>query len=102
METVKIDCPICKAELSLKVTNVPKFNAALRIIGNIIVAPSVLGMLVGLVTITGIIVSASVVNVFNKSGIMIIVLSLGSGLIGLILMKKRKVFKCLKCGLIVG
>jgi len=108
METVKVDCPICKAELSLKATKAPKFNTALRIIGYIVAAPSVFAMLMGLVTITGIIGLAaggeeqSVINAFDKIGLIIIAFSLLGGLIGLILMKKRKIFKCLKCEFIVG
>ncbi len=118
MGNVLLDCNACKSEKSMKAAKIPRFTTILRIIGYIIVIPSVLGVLFAVLMFfstgsatsevmstvqtdaeaTGAAIGATIG--FGMSAF-IGAISLVGGLIGWLLLMKRKVFKCISCGYIL-
>lgn len=47
-KNIQLDCSACKSKASMEAIKIPKFNTILRIIGFIIVIPSVLGILLAI------------------------------------------------------
>jgi len=116
---IKIDCSTCKSEGSMVSTKIAKFNFIARLIGGIIVIPSIIGVIFALMMFfstgqatteimatealdpaaqAGAAVGASIgfgMSLFVGGS------SLVSGLIGWLLLMKRKVYKCIQCGFIL-
>ena len=115
MENIQLDCNACKSKNSMKATKIPKFNTILRIIGFIIVIPSVLGVFLAILmfisTTTGILGSMSATQsntgaaIFSTIGFSVSFFfgcsSLVGGIIGWVLLMKKKVYKCFNCGFIL-
>jgi hypothetical protein len=118
IKNIKLDCSACKTESSMEATTIPKFNTILRIIGFVIVVPSVLGMIMALIMFistgnaTSELMSASQNNaelagtaigasIGYGFAIFFGISSLVGGLIGWLLLMKKKVYKCLNCGFIL-
>jgi len=116
--TIQLDSTACKSSSSMKATKIPKFNAILRLIGYIIVIPSVLGVAISVVMLFTMGQATSEVMTADPSGaaaagaalgatvgfgfaLFFGAVSLVSGVVGWILLMKKKVFKCLKCGFIL-
>lgn len=113
-----IDCGTCKSEGTMKPTKVPKFSFMPRLIGYIIVIPSLLGMLFAVLMMfsTGQ-ATTEVMEISQtdaeKAGValgatigvgislLVGISSLVGGLIGWLLIMKRKVYKCVQCGFIL-
>ncbi|MFQ5688635.1 MAG: hypothetical protein ACE5GV_18480 [Candidatus Scalindua sp.] len=118
MRSMQPDCGACKTESSMKATKIPRFNIILRIIGFIIVIPSVLGVLFSIIILfttgqatsevmstaqsdaetTGAAIGATMgfgISIFIGASFLV------GGTIGYLLLMKRKVYKCLKCGYIL-
>jgi hypothetical protein len=118
MEEIKLDCSACKTNKSMTATKIPKFSGFIRFIGFIIVIPSILGVLFALVLLfsTGV-ATNEVMTTAQTDGaaagaaigatigfgfaIFLGFSSLVGGLIGWLLLMKKKVFKCIKCGFIM-
>ncbi len=118
MPAIALDCSGCKAEQSMKPTKVKRFNTVLRLIGWIIVIPSMLGVVAGFATCfvtsqaadaaaaaaqtdaesAGAAVGAGIS--YGISGF-IAVTSLVGGVFGYLLLLMRKVFRCVRCGFIL-
>ncbi|MCR4291259.1 MAG: hypothetical protein NUV76_00110 [Candidatus Kuenenia sp.] len=49
MSNLQLDCGACKTESSMKATKISRFNIILRIIGFIIVIPSVVGVIFSII-----------------------------------------------------
>jgi hypothetical protein len=118
MENIKLDCNACKSGVSMKADIIPKFNMILRIIGYIIVIPSVFGVIIAIIIFISTGSATSGVMSTAQSGaeatgaaigatigfgfsIFIGCSSLVGGLIGWLLLMKKKVYKCSICGFII-
>lgn len=101
---LKLDCAACKTEKSMAKTKVARFPLFIQFIGGLIAVPSFLGMLAG-----GIAVARSIAAVHNGVeigagsvfGMAIIATSAIGGLIGWLLVMRKKVYKCTSCGYIL-
>lgn len=118
MEVIKLDCGACKNEKTMEATKIPKFSSFIRFIGFIIVLPSVIGILFAVLMFfstgsatseimsstqsdaeaAGAAIGASIGFGFS---VFIGFSSLVGGLIGWLLLMKKMVFKCIKCGYIM-
>jgi hypothetical protein len=108
MAAIVLDCNACKSDRSMKPTQVPRFNAVLRLIGYIIVVPSLLGVLGSFVTcFTTNQVAAESAGAAVGAGIAYGILffigaaSLVGGTVGYLLLLKRSVFRCVRCGFLL-
>lgn len=113
-----LDCSACKTTQSMQATKVARFNAILRLIGVVIVIPSLLGIAFSFVTCfatsdavtrvmaqaqtqadsTGAALGAGVgygISAFIGAS------SLVGGLVGWLLLLKRKVYRCARCGFVL-
>ena len=115
---MKLDCSACKNEKTMEQSKVGRFSTVVRVIGYIFLVPSVLGMIAAVImfigaysavtesmtlaqteaTRAGVALGASIgVGVAIFFGIA----SFVGGLLGWLLLMKRKVYKCIKCGFIL-
>jgi nitrate reductase gamma subunit len=115
MAAIVLDCNACKSSRSMKPTKVSRFNTILRLIGYIIVVPSLLGVLGSFVTcfMTNQVVAEALQSNVNNAGAAIgagltygILFFIGvgwlvAGTIGYLLLLKRSVFRCVRCGFIL-
>jgi hypothetical protein len=115
---MKLDCSACKSSKSMIATKISKFSTILRIIGYIIVTPSVIGIIIAAIMFlatgqatnevissaksTGSHVGASIGATIGY-GLSLFVggSSLVGGVLGWLLLMKKKVYKCLTCGFIL-
>lgn len=118
MATVTLDCNACKSDRTMRPTKVSRFNTILRLIGYIIVIPSLLGVTFSFVTCFATADAANEVMAQAQSnaetagatigagigyGISVFIgaSSLVGGVLGYLLLLKRKVFRCSGCGFIL-
>ena len=104
---ITLDCNACKSEKTMQATKISRFNAIIRIIGGILLIPFFIGVIVLFSVFTsmhsagpdapGLFGSGIAFGIFFFVGILLLV----SGLLGWILLMKRKVFKCVTCGYIL-
>jgi len=118
MEKLKLDCNACKNEKTMQATKVPKFSSFIRFIGYLIALPSVLGVLFAIIMLIS--TSSASTEVMSAAqtdaeaagaaigatlgfgfSAFIAFSSLVGGLIGWLLLMKKKVYKCLTCGFIL-
>lgn len=114
----QIDCSTCKTTNSMKPTKIGKFNGFLRFIGYLIAIPSVIGvffavlMLVGVGSATNEVMTAAQSDGEAAGAAIGATLGFGfsallggsaliGGVLGWILLMKKKVFKCVNCGFIL-
>lgn len=118
MSNIKVDCNACKGEQSMVATKVSKFGGIVKFIGYVITIPSILGIIFALLLfvsagsasnevmstaqsdaeIAGAAIGA---GIGFGAAIFIGISSLAGGLVGWILIMKKKVFKCTTCGFIL-
>jgi ribosomal protein L44E len=115
---LRLDCNACKSEQSMVATRIPRFPSLIRLIGYIIAAPSAMGVafagLLFVVSITQVagentqsMSEAAAAGAAIGTGISITIalviaaVSLVGGLIGWLLIMKKKVFRCEVCGYIL-
>jgi len=108
--SLQLDCNACKTSGSMHASKVGKFSKVVRVIGGILLIPSVLGMLIA-VLIFFFWVLGSVGAARGPSGaegavvfvfcLFIGIASLVGGLLGWLLLMNRKVYKCVRCGFIL-
>jgi hypothetical protein len=115
---IKLNCNACNSEGSMMPVKVRRLNGIVVVIGYLIVIPSVIGMLIGGVMFvasifTGTEVVGQSVTDAEMAGAMagttigiglslfVTISSLIGGIIGYLLIIKKKVYKCLKCGFIL-
>ncbi len=118
MRAISLDCSACKTTRSMKATSIARFNAILRLIGVVIVLPSLLGMFLSCQACVGV---SEVVNsqltadastgaalgttigagIGYGFSLVLGAASLVGGLVGWILLMKRKVYRCARCGFIL-
>ena len=114
---VQIDCQTCRSRGSMLKTTVPRFSGIVRVIGVILVIPSLLGMFFSVImlgiTILGAMSSPSAHSDAEVTGkvigfgimggfiVFIGICSLVSGLLGYLLLLNRKVFQCQRCGFVL-
>jgi len=118
MEKMKLDCSACKNEKTMEATEIPKFSVFIRFIGFLITLPSVLGILFALLMFfstgkaTSEVMSASQSSASATGAAIGATIGFGlsafigfsslvGGLIGWLLLMKKKVFKCIRCGYII-
>jgi len=118
MKQLALDCGACKSEKTMVATSIPRFSGFIRFIGFLIATPSVIGVLFALTMFlstsntTNEILSAAQSNA-ETSGVAIAATigygfsaaiafsSLVGGLVGWLLLMKKKVFRCTRCGYIL-
>ena len=115
---IQLDCNACKTDGTMKPTKVARFNTILRVIGYVIVLPSLLGVAFAFTTCFATADAANEVMAQAQSGaetagatigagigygiaLFIGASSLVGGIIGWLLLLKRKVFRCMQCGFIL-
>lgn len=113
-----LDCSACKNDRTMEPTKVHRFGGFIRLIGYIIVLPSVLGVVLAVILfIGGTSATSDVINTATsdaeKAGAAIggamtfgfaIFLggaSLVGGLVGYLLLISKKVWRCITCGYII-
>jgi hypothetical protein len=101
---VFLDCSACKSSQTMEATVVPRFAQFIRLLGYIIVAPSVLGVTVAVFLFIWDIVGA--VRGHEPAFVMVMSIVIGAfslvgGLAGWLLLSQRKVYKCGRCGFIL-
>lgn len=109
---LSIDCNVCRTTGSMTQTTVGKFSGPVQAIGFIILIPSVIGILIGLFMVVIFIATAvltpaddhkgAIAGVSIGFGLFFAVASFVSGLLGWVLIMRKKVFKCLRCGFIMN
>ena len=118
MPGVQLDCSACKQEQSMEAAKVKRFGGVVRLIGYIIAIPSAIGVIIAIIGFlttgavtqeamsgaqtgveeAGVALGAAVGFGFNFFlGIAFLV----GGLVGWLLLLKRKVYKCGNCGFIL-
>lgn len=114
---LEIDCQTCRTQASMKPTTIHRFSVIIQFIGMILLIPCFLGLLICLFMIVGMAntpladpKTASLAELNGQAaatgiGIIFVLIvgagSLVSGLLGWLLLMKRKVFKCVRCGFIL-
>lgn len=114
MKKLKLDCGACKASEAMEATQVSRFPGFIRFIGYLIVTPSVIGILFGVLTLVSTGLVANDAPQFGQGDVgmagtaigvglslFIGLSSLIGGLIGWLLLMKKKVFRCVECGYIL-
>jgi hypothetical protein len=117
MEELYLDCSACRTAGSMAASRVSRFSEIVRVIGFILVIPSVVGMVIAGFLLVGFIAGtagspvpqseAELAGRTIGSLVAVVVIaaigvgSLVSGLLGWLLLLKRKVFKCGRCGFIL-
>ena len=104
----RLDCSACGATQSMAPAKVSKMSDVVRLIGWLIAAPSILGVLFAVLLFVMGLVGASGAQDEAAAGLGIMasggtalcigMSSLISGLIGYLLIMKKKVWKCSQCG----
>ena len=102
---IRLNCQSCNTEKSMIATKVSKFGGIVKLIGWLIAIPSALGVVICI--ISAFMVAGqpgdSQADQVGKGGAEVVFFFLGGvslvgGLIGWILISKKKVFKCTVCG----
>ncbi len=118
MEKIRLDCGACKNEKSMEATKIPKFSGFIRFIGFIIVMPSIIGILIALIMFFAIGSATNEVMTSSNGGAEVAGAAIGTtigfglslligfgslvgGLIGWLLLMKKKLFKCINSGYIM-
>jgi|GEM_PF-991044 len=92
-----LNCNACGSKKTMAPTRIYRFSGIVQFIGRLIVIPSICGVLFAFMFLTSAGANPFAVGIagFIAAG------SLISGLIGWLLIMKKKVFKCLSCGFIL-
>jgi hypothetical protein len=93
-----IDCTACKLDGGMEKKKVPRFPFFIRLIGAFIALPSAFGMFVGIMTIATPFRSAQTAGFGIVFGAGFLVFSAIGGLIGWLLLMRKKAFVCRRCG----
>ena len=96
-----LDCSACKSDQTMVATKVSRFSGIVRFIGYVFVVPSVLGVILCVKSMFGVAGNDTGDDVQTMAVGMLMVfaiISLVGGLVGWILIMKKKVFKCTACG----
>lgn len=114
-----LDCPACKARFAMNAADIPRFDWIVRTIGYILLIPTILGLAWAvLMLIAAPIASRNLQEAISRAGgtsdpsalpmligvafaLGIATASLVSGLIGFLLVQKRKVYLCAECRFIL-
>ena len=103
--TLKLNCKACDQEKTMAPTKINKFSPIVVLIGWILVIPSILGMFWAFSSIFALGTSELSETVIGFGAIIafcfIGIPSLVMGLLGYLLIMKKKVFKCIKCDFIM-
>lgn len=95
---VKLDCKNCNGKQSMYKAEIDRFSPVVVIIGWIIVTPSLLGIFVSTIMLFSGMNGDSFTGIRVTISLAFGVFSLLSGLLGYILIMKKKVYKCNICG----
>ena len=115
---IRLDCRACDSKKTMIAGSVPRFNGIIRMIGTIIVIPSLIGVAISMVGLLStcmgsheVMQSAEIAeNAAASAGATIgaaigfgvflftAAISLVSGLVGWLLLLTRKVYRCTVCG----
>lgn len=100
-----LNCNACGSKKTLAPTRIYKFGGIIRFIGYLIVIPSICGVFFAgiliLIAFAGVASSGSAAIMGLGLAVFVAAGSLISGLIGWLLIMKKKVFKCTSCGFIL-
>ncbi|MDQ3748043.1 MAG: hypothetical protein M3367_03345 [Acidobacteriota bacterium] len=114
---IEIDCSACRTCASMFPTKVPRFSGIVRVIGVILLIPSILGLIFSAIMLFGVVIggagmpaaqsdaealgAGAAFVMFGGFALITGVISLVSGLLGWLLLLTRKVFKCQRCGFVM-
>ena len=114
---IRLDCNACKTPSAMIATKIAKFSAIIRVIGGILLVPSVLGIAFALLVFLSTVMSSSVMSTAHSDAeqtgaaiglgigfmfsLFIGVISLVGGLLGWLLLLNRKVYRCMRCGFVI-
>lgn len=108
MNDGKLNCSACGGHQTMTAQQVSKMSPVVQLIGWIIAIPSILGVvcalglfllgIVGAATADDAAVGGAAVFASGSTAVCIGISSLVSGLIGYLLIMKKKVWKCTQCG----
>lgn len=118
MSYIKLNCKACESKHTMKPTKVRKMSPIVAFIGWLMTIPSILGLLFALLLFISSIMTGSDSGMENMdapealgtaiglgigigASLLIGISSLIGGLIGYILIMKKKVYKCELCGYII-
>jgi uncharacterized membrane protein len=105
MDSLKINCKACDNEKSMEATKISRFSVVVQVIGWLLSIPSILGVLIAIVSIATYVFDVNDTTILGISGVWISitfgVISLIAGLLGYILIMKKKVFKYSVCGFVM-
>jgi len=92
-----LNCNACGSKETMAPTKIYKFSGIVQLIGRLIVIPSICGVFFAVMLM----ISAGATPISVGLAVFIAAGSLISGLIGWLLIMKKKVFKCASCGFIL-
>lgn len=105
-QTFEVDCAACKLDGGMEAARLPRFSWFIRFIGGIIAIPSILGMIFAvMIFFTG---SSGMFGQGSGNGmaigmsLFVFCISAVSGLVGWLLLMKKNVFQCTRCGYILN
>ena len=103
MGSITLDCKACSNEKTMSATEINKFTPAVVVIGWIIATPSIFGVFVAAFMLVVSLGGGSETAISVRIGISIAlgIFSLVGGLLGYLLIMKKKVFKCKICGFVM-
>lgn len=99
-----LDCGACKTAQAMEATAVPRFGRFIRFLGFLIVTPSLIGLAIAALLLIYEVVGTVQGHepAFALFGALAIAFpALLGGLVGWLLLTKRKVYKCRLCGFVL-
>lgn len=99
-QSFEIDCAACKLEGGMEAASITRFSGFIRFIGIIIAIPSVIGMAIAVIMFLQGGLEKSKMDLGES--FFVFGISAVSGLIGWILLMKKNVFRCVRCGYIIN
>jgi hypothetical protein len=117
MNELRLNCQACRVQQAMAATTTPRFTPMVRVIGGILLVPSVLGLLFTVLMAVSAFATVARTSpnqsdaamagaglAFGFMFIVIVICGVGSlvgGLLGWLLLMTKKVFKCTNCGFIL-
>lgn len=98
---VRIDCQACKLEGGMMAAELNRFPPLLRFIGHILVLPSLVGVFFASLAFGASMSMGLESSISMMMFVILVCASLVGGLIGWLLLLKKNVYRCGRCGYII-
>jgi len=100
--SIRIDCQACKLEAGMMAEVIPRFTPFIRFIGYLIAIPSFVGMFLSSVAAGMAFGGYELTFAYGLFGAVVLFCwSAISGLVGWLLLMKKSVYRCGRCGYII-